>query len=108
MAGGFGELVDQGGGGGVADPPALFAGGQPESDEQVGFAGAGVAEQHDRLTGVDPRAGGEGGEGGRDAGDGVGVEVGQPLDAGEAGFADAAGPAAAGAVVGLAARISAR
>ena len=29
------------------------------------------------------------------------IEVGQPLDAGEAGFADAAGPAAAGAVVGL-------
>jgi hypothetical protein len=42
-----------------------------------------------------------GGEGGRDAGDRVGAEVGQPLDARELRFGDAAGPAAAGAVVDL-------
>jgi hypothetical protein len=65
------------------------------------LAGAGVTEQDDRLTGVDPRSSGQRGEGGRDAGDGVGVEVGQPLEAGELRFGDAAGLAAAGAVVGL-------
>jgi hypothetical protein len=67
----------------------------------VRLAGAGVAEQNQGLAGVDPRAGCEGGELGRDTGDGVGVEVGQPLDAREAGFGDAAGAAAAQAVVGL-------
>jgi hypothetical protein len=67
----------------------------------VGLARAGVTDQHDRLPGVDPRAGGESGKLGGDAGDGIGVEVGQPLEAGEAGFADAAGAAAAGPVVGL-------
>jgi hypothetical protein len=40
----------------------LLAGGQPEADEQVGLAGAGVAERDDRLAGVDPGTGGEGGE----------------------------------------------
>src|SRR5260370_39202683 len=34
VVGGFGEFVDQGGGGGVADPAALLAGGQPESYQQ--------------------------------------------------------------------------
>jgi hypothetical protein len=53
------------------------------------------------LAGVDPRPGGEAGELGGDAGDGVGVEVGQPLDPRESGFGDAAGPAAAGAIVDL-------
>jgi len=67
----------------------------------VGLARAGVTDQHDRLPGVDPRAGGESGKLGGDAGDGIGVEVGQPLEAGDAGFADAAGAAAAGPVVGL-------
>ena len=99
MAGGFGELAGQLGGGGVADPAALLAGGQPEADEQVGFAGAGVAEQHGRLAGVDPGTGGEGSELRCDAGDHAGAEVSQPLDAGEAGFGDAAGAAAAGPVV---------
>jgi hypothetical protein len=101
VVGGFGELVDQLGGRGVADPAALLASGQPEADQQMRLAGAGVTEQDDRLTGVDPRSSGQRGEGGRDAGDGVGVEVGQPLEAGELRFGDAAGLAAAGAVVGL-------
>ena len=39
------------------DPAALLAGGQPESHQQIGLAGAGVPEQHDRLAGDDrPRA----------------------------------------------------
>jgi hypothetical protein len=79
----------------------LLAGSQPETDEQVGFAGAGVTERDDRLAGVDPRAGCQGCELSGDAGDDVGVEVGQPLEAGEAGFADAAGSAPAGPVVGF-------
>ena len=79
----------------------MLAGGQPQADEQMRLAGARVPEQDDWLAGVDPCSGGEGCEGGGDAGDGVGVEVGQPLDAGETGFGDAAGPAAFGAVVDL-------
>jgi hypothetical protein len=53
----------------------LLAGSQPEADEQVGFAGAGVTERDDRLAGVDPRAGCQGCELSGDAGDDVGVEV---------------------------------
>jgi hypothetical protein len=64
----------------------------------MGLAAAGVAEQHDRLAGVDPRPGGQRGEGGRDAGDRVGVKVGEPLDPRELRFSD---PAAAGAVIDL-------
>ena len=40
-------------------------------------------------------------EGGRDAGDGVEVEVGEAFQAGELGFVDAAGAASFGAVVDL-------
>jgi hypothetical protein len=35
VVGGFGELVDELGGGGVADAAALIAGGQPESDQRA-------------------------------------------------------------------------
>jgi hypothetical protein len=49
----------------------------------MGLAGAGVPGQDDRLAGVDPRPGGQRGEGGHDARDGVNAEVGQPLDAGK-------------------------
>jgi hypothetical protein len=66
--GGFGELVDELRGGGVADAAALLTGGQPQTDEQVRLARAGVTEQHDPLPGFDPRGGGEGGEVGGDAG----------------------------------------
>jgi hypothetical protein len=45
VVGGFDEFVDQGGGGGVADPVAGFGGCGAQADEQVGFAGAGVADQ---------------------------------------------------------------
>jgi hypothetical protein len=51
----------------------------------VRLAGSGVAEGDDRLPGVDPRTGGEGGQGCGDAGDDVSVEVSQPLEPGEAG-----------------------
>ena len=99
LAGGFGEFVDEQGAGGVADPAALLAGGHAEPDQEVGFAGAGVAEQHDRVSGVDPGAGGEGGElGGADGRDGAGVEAGEPLEARELRLGDAAGAAAGGSV----------
>ncbi len=68
----------------------------------MGLAGAGVAEQHDRLAFVQVAAGCQGAqEGGGDGGDGAGGEVGQPLDAWEPGLGDAAGAAAVGAVVEL-------
>ena len=47
VVGGFDEFVDQLRGGDVANPAALLAGRQPESDEQVGLAGAG--SEGDRL-----------------------------------------------------------
>jgi hypothetical protein len=59
LVGGFDEFVDELGGRDVADPAALLAGGEPEADEQVGLAGAGVAEQDDRLAGVQVSVGGE-------------------------------------------------
>ena len=97
FVGGFDEFVDELGGGGVADPAALFAGGDAEADEQVGLAGAGVAEQHDGFAGVEVGAGGEVARvAGLMVGDGVDVEVGEPFEAGEAGFVDAAGAAAFG------------
>ena len=100
FVGGFDELVDQLWGGDVADPAALFAGSDTERDEQVGFAGAGVVEQHDRFAGVHVGAGRERGEVRRwDAGNGVEVELREPLEAGEARFGDAAGAAAFEAVV---------
>jgi hypothetical protein len=66
----------------------------------VGLAGAAVAEQHDRLSGVQVGACGQARElRGSDGGDGVGVEVGEALEARELRLGDAAGAAAAGAVV---------
>ncbi|ORV86566.1 hypothetical protein AWC11_17290 [Mycobacterium interjectum] len=44
---GFDEFVDQLGGGDVADSAALFAGGDPQPDEQMGLAGSG--SEGDRL-----------------------------------------------------------
>jgi hypothetical protein len=38
---GFDQLVDEGGGGGEADRKALLAGGQTQTQRDVGFAGAG-------------------------------------------------------------------
>jgi hypothetical protein len=52
----------------------------------VGLAGAGVADQAERLALADPVAAGEGvDQGGVDGGVGVEVEVGQPFLAGEPG-----------------------
>src|SRR5262249_12406469 len=102
LVGGFDELVDQGGGGDVADPAALLAGGQAEPDQQVRLAGAAVPEQHDRLALVQVGARGQVRElAWGDGGDGVGAEGGEPLDAREAGVGDAAGSAPGGAVVEL-------
>src|SRR5206468_5657442 len=95
-------LVDQGGGGDVADPAALLAGGQAQADQQVGLAGAAVAEQHDRVAFVQVGTRGQVRElAGCDGGNGVGIEVGEAFEAGEAGFGDAAGAAPGGAVIPL-------
>src|SRR5680860_1084689 len=102
VVGGFDELVDQCCGGGVAHAATLVAGGDAEGDEQVRFAGAGVAEQDQRLTTVDPRAARQGGEQpGWDRRGGGGVERLEGLDPGEVGFVDAALPSADAARVGL-------
>ncbi len=102
FVGGLDEFVDQLRGGDVADPAALFAGGQSEPDQQVGLAGAGVAEQHDRFAGVQVVPGGELAEGGGlDGGDGVDVELREPFQAGELRVVDPAGAASFGAVVDL-------
>ena len=78
----------------------MFAGGEAEPDEEVGLAGAGVAEQNDRIAGADVAASGEGGDHSRfDGGGGVKVEVSEPFDAWELGVVDAAGSAAFGAGV---------
>jgi hypothetical protein len=84
----------------VAEPVAGFGGGGAQRDEQVGLAGAAVADEAERLSGGDPAGGAELSEGGRvEVGIGVGVEVGEPFGAGEARIGDAAGLAAGVAVV---------
>jgi hypothetical protein len=51
LVGGFGEFVDELGGGGVADAAALLAGGQAETDQQMSLAGAGArARRGARLS----------------------------------------------------------
>jgi hypothetical protein len=78
----------------------LFAGCQPEPDEQVGLAGAGVTKQHDRFAGVHVVPGGEVSQDrGCDRGDGVDVEVRQPFQPGELRVVDAPSAAPLGAVV---------
>lgn len=101
LIGGLGELVDQAGAGDIADPPAGLRGGDAGADEQVGLAGARVAEQHDGLAPVDPRPGGEGGDGGIADRARGGVELGEVFEPGEAGLDNPAGPAAFVAVVDL-------
>src|SRR5262249_41632993 len=51
VVGGLDQLVDQGGGGCVADLAAVLGGGGAQPDEQVGLAGAGVADQAAGLPG---------------------------------------------------------
>ena len=97
---GFGEFVDELGGSDVADAEALFAGGETEPDEEMRFAGARIAEQHDGVTGGDVAAGSEcGDDGGFDGRSGVEVEVAEPFDAWEAGVVDAPRSSAFGAGV---------
>jgi hypothetical protein len=74
VVGGLDELVDELGGQGVADAVAGHGGLGAQGDEQVGLAGAGVADQAERKSFPDPVAGGEGvDDGGVDVR--VGVEV---------------------------------
>lgn len=56
----FDELVDELGGEHVLDPEAGHRGLDPEGDQQVRYAGAGVADQAERQARFDPLAGGEG------------------------------------------------
>jgi len=80
----------------------LFAGGEAESDEQMGLAGAGVAEQHDGFAGVHVVPGCELAEcRWLDGRDGVDVEVGEPFQARELGVVKPAGAASFAAVVDL-------
>ena len=102
LVGGLDQLVDELGGQGVADPVAGHGGLGAQRDQQVGLAGAGVADQAQRLALLDPVAGGEGvDDGGVDVGVGVEVEVAQRLLPGEPGGLDPPFGAAAGAVVAL-------
>jgi hypothetical protein len=102
FVGGLDQFVHQLRGGDVADPAALFARGQAEGDEEVAFAGAGIAQQDDGLAGVHVGAGGQRGEGrGLDGGHRVDVELTQTFEPGELGFGDAAGASAFGPVVDL-------
>jgi hypothetical protein len=90
------------GGGDVADPAALFAGGEAETDEQMTLAGAGVAKQHDRFAGVHVVPGGQMTKvGGLDRRDGVDIEVSEPFQARELGVVDAPRATSFGAVVDL-------
>ena len=102
VVGGLDEFVDQVRGGGVADPVAGLGDGGADADEQVRLAGAGVADEAQRLPGSDPGAVGEGvDERGVDERVGVEVEVLEAFGAGEAGLADQAGLAAFLAFVAL-------
>jgi hypothetical protein len=102
VVGGFDEFVDQLRAGDVADAAALLAGGQTERDEQMGLAGAGIPKQHNGFAGIHVGAGGQRDElCAADSGDGVDVELGQPLDPWELRRGDAAGAAAFGAFVDL-------
>ena len=54
VVGGLDELVDQRGGGDVPDPVAVLGGGGAQPDQQVGLAGAGVADEAAGLPGGHP------------------------------------------------------
>lgn len=56
----FDELVDELGVEHALDPEPGHRGLDPEGDQQLRFAGAGVADQADRQARFDPLAGGEG------------------------------------------------
>jgi hypothetical protein len=102
VVGGFDQFVDQLGGQGVADAEPGHGGFGAQCYQQVGFAGAGVADQAEREALFDPVAGGQGvDDGGVEVGVGVEVEGAQRLLAGEPGGFDPPFGAAAGAVVAL-------
>jgi hypothetical protein len=84
------EFVDQGGGGGEADPEALLAGGEDEAERDVGLAGAAGPERDEVLAARDVLAAGELEDQGLvERGDGLEVEAIQALASGEAGGPDA-------------------
>ena len=86
---GFHEFVDQGGGGGEAHRPAPLAGGQAQSQGDVGLAGAAVADGNHVFTALDVLAPGQlHDQGFVHRGDGGEVEGVQALGGGEAGGTD--------------------
>ena len=102
VVGGLDELVDQRGGGDVADLEPGLGGGGAQPDQQVALAGAGVADQADRLPGADPGALGQGvDQCGRDVRVRGEVEVLDAFRAREAGLLDQSGLAADLAVLAL-------
>src|SRR4029453_3603959 len=71
----------------------------------MGFAGAGVAEQHQGFTGLNPAATGQvAKDGGGEVGDTGVVEVGEPFGARELGLVDQPDPAASHSAVRTSAR----
>jgi hypothetical protein len=91
---GFGEFVRQLGASDVTDPPSVLGGGEAGADEEMAFAGAGVAEQHDGFVVVDERAVAEHRDHGRcDVRVRVEIELVEGLHPWESGFVDAAGAA---------------
>jgi len=97
---GFDELVHQLRGRGVADAASLFTRGEAHRDEEMRFAGAGVAEQHDGFAGVEVGAGCERRDRRRvHSRRGREVEVGEAFDAREPRFGDASLAASLGAFV---------
>jgi hypothetical protein len=101
LVGRFGQFVDQLGAGGVTDRAALVTRRHAQADQEVGLAGARVAEQAHRFALVEVVALGQGGDGGRRHGRRREVEVAEALGAREAGFFEAPLPASFGPVVDL-------
>ena len=88
---GVGQPVDPLAGGGEQDPVPGLAGAHRQTDREVGFAGAGRAEEHDVVLGGDEVQGAEvGDEFAFEAAGVVEVELLERLAGGEPGRADAA------------------
>lgn len=102
VVGCFDEFVDQLRGEGVADAVAGLGGRGPEGDQQVRLAGAAVADEAERLPGLDPAAGGElVNDGGVDGLVGVEVELLDAFGTWESGVVDPPRGSALVAVVAL-------
>jgi hypothetical protein len=100
VVGRFDQFVDELAGQGVADSVAGFGGQGAQRYQQVTFAGAGITDEAQGVSCLDPGAGGQlSDDGGVDGRVGVKGELLQPFWSGKTGVADAAFGAAAGAVI---------